>query len=252
MLALRDGNPSKITSRAVPSAKNKKKNFTVSRRDVKRKYPKGSRKLSITAKAIQEAIPMVAALRERLKADPHDLLDAQALSRSMIKSFFQGRGETISVWLSDGPITVQSSAGAVIALAYSAQLSNCAGYAEWITIFGTYRLKRAAFHYTPFFKGTGTNTGVCVGGVRYGNNVSSPVTFSEAQQLDESKVFPLTDKESWAADFSSGYSDYIAISSPSTVYASLDLYSFSGSGVGISTSYGVMTGKILVEFEGLL
>lgn len=240
--------PKKKGSRGVKSTPkiNKAK---LSVRERRAHYPPNA---SALAKSVEAIIPVAAALRSRLSADPHSLLDAQALTRSMVRGVLAGRGERILVWLPNGPITVTSSAGSLIQLTYSAQLSNCAGYAEWITIFGTYRIRKAHYQYTPFFKGTGTNTGVCVGGVCYGNDIALPSSFSAAQQLDESRLWPMTDHESWNADFGAGYSDYIAISAPSTVYASVKIYSFAASGVGISTNYGVMTGKILVEFEGLL
>lgn len=240
--------PKKKGSRAVKStAKINKAKLSV--RERRAKYPPNLHQIS---KEIEATFPMLSALRSRLLADPHSLLDMQALTRSMMRAILNGRGEKTLVWLPNGPITVTSSAGALIQLTYSAQLSNCAGYAEWIAIFGTYRLRKAHYQYTPFFKGTGTNTGASVGGLCYGNDIALPASFSAAQQLDESHVWPMSDPTSWAADFSSGYSDYIAISAPSTVYASVKIYSFSTSGVGISTNYGVMTGKILVEFEGLI
>jgi len=178
--------------------------------------------------------------------------DLVELRRSMFRSILNGHAEKISVWLPNGVINVQSSAGSIIATAYSAQLVNCPGYADWLTVFSTYRLRAAMFTYTPYFKGTGTNTGQIAGGVRYGNNITAPASVAEVQQLDDSKMVALCDGASWRADFDSGYSDYIAASTPSTVYGNLLIYSVSTSGVGVSTNYGSLTGKCLVEFEGLV
>lgn len=209
---------------------------------------------------VREAVRQVALLRNRLASpsgspggyNPADLLDSQALTRSMMKSILNGRGEVVSVWLSNSMGNVASSAGAVVALTYSAFLSNCAGYADWLAVFGTYRIRKATFDYKPYFKGTGTNTGQAAMGIRYGSNVTAPASTLEVQQLEDSQVVPLCDQAHAVADFNSGYTDYIAAAFPSTVYASWLLYTSSTSGVGISTNYGSVSGKILVEFEGLI
>jgi len=163
-----------------------------------------------------------------------------------------GRSETARLWLPLVSTTVTSSAGSIIAAVFPAQFTGLEDYANWATIFGLYRIRRCIFHYTPYFAGSATNTGLMIGGVELGFSTTALGSLSAANQLDESKAVSMYKSRSWEVDLTQdgGRNDFVD-TAQNLIYASFKSYSDPGSGVGISTSYGLLTGYCLVEFMGL-
>lgn len=176
------------------------------------------------------------------------------LQRGFVRSIFRDSlspGETFMARLPLGIFAILSHTS-IIDTIYAIVNSNIPGFSEWATIFSQYRIVRADLHYTPYFKGSATNTGLICAGIEYGTTVTAITSLTAAEQLDDFKVVTLCDKMSWTIDILKGYGviDWWDVSA-SPVYCCWKSYMDSNSGIGSATYYGVIGGHVDVEFKGL-
>lgn len=211
----------------------------------------GKKKEKKNATPHSEAVSLIRSL-DKLGLVNTSSPELTLMRRSMISSSLGGGGR-LRVWLPLSPVNVASSVGSIINTQAYMRLNTTVDYAQWQLAFTTFRLVEAELQYVPYFAGSSTNTGQCVGGLRYGD-VTTTVTSTDAVlQYDDWKMFPLFEREKWSMKWGSGYEDYLPmVVSVGQTFGTLNLYNNTLSGVGVSTSYGCLCGRLLFEFEGLI
>lgn len=206
------------------------------------------------SRAGMPALP-VAICRALLKASLQDgkKLDNKDVLKSIWAPHIGGASSSVKMRLPFSLLTVTSNVGAVVALSYGASLSQLSDYVSIQAMFSGWRPIRGEFHYAPFFLGTSTNTGAVAAGLEFNTGTSAPGSIAEALETENSQVFPLFKSRSWKFDFSQlrGDLDFLDTAGSNTPLASLKMYSYSGSGVAISATYGALWGWMDCEFRGI-